>query len=84
MIGLCRNMMARWKRQLHRPPSATNIAETERLAYSIQESADLLGVDYFSVYRRWESTCALFLAIPRAFLPLVSASIKSAPKWEPP
>jgi excisionase family DNA binding protein len=26
-------------------------AETERLAYSIQESADLLGVDYFSVYR---------------------------------
>jgi len=32
------------------PPSATNISETERLAYSIQESADLLGVDYFSVY----------------------------------
>ncbi|MFZ3373990.1 MAG: helix-turn-helix domain-containing protein [Chthoniobacterales bacterium] len=25
--------------------------ESERLAYSIQESADLLGVDYFSVYR---------------------------------
>jgi excisionase family DNA binding protein len=24
---------------------------TERLAYSIQESADLLGVNYFSVYR---------------------------------
>jgi excisionase family DNA binding protein len=23
----------------------------ERLAYSIQESADLLGVNYFSVYR---------------------------------
>jgi hypothetical protein len=33
------------------PPSAANIAKTERLAYSIQESADLLGVDYFSVYR---------------------------------
>jgi excisionase family DNA binding protein len=33
------------------PHSATKIAETERLAYSIQESADLLGVDYFSVYR---------------------------------
>ena len=32
-------------------PSATNIAETERLAYSVQEAADLLGVDYFSVYR---------------------------------
>lgn len=26
-------------------------AEKERLAYSVQESADLLGVDYFSVYR---------------------------------
>ncbi len=26
-------------------------AEAERLAYSIQESADLLGVNYFSVYR---------------------------------
>jgi len=24
---------------------------TERLAYSIQEAADLLGVNYFSVYR---------------------------------
>ena len=24
---------------------------TERLAYSIQESADMLGVNYFSVYR---------------------------------
>jgi excisionase family DNA binding protein len=26
-------------------------AEPERLAYSIQEAAKLLGVDYFSVYR---------------------------------
>jgi excisionase family DNA binding protein len=33
------------------PPSATNIPAKERLAHSIQESADLLGVDYFSVYR---------------------------------
>jgi excisionase family DNA binding protein len=24
---------------------------TERLAYSVQEAADLLGVNYFSVYR---------------------------------
>lgn len=24
---------------------------TERLAYSIQEAADMLGVNYFSVYR---------------------------------
>ncbi len=31
--------------------SETNAAETERLAYSIRESADLLGVNYFSVYR---------------------------------
>jgi excisionase family DNA binding protein len=27
------------------------LPETERLAYSIKESADLLGIDYFSVYR---------------------------------
>jgi excisionase family DNA binding protein len=26
-------------------------APPERLAYSVQESADLLGVNYFSVYR---------------------------------
>lgn len=26
-------------------------AERERLAYSLKEAADLLGVDYFSVYR---------------------------------
>ena len=32
-------------------PSAANTAETERLAYSIHEAANLLGVDYFSVYR---------------------------------
>ena len=25
--------------------------EIERLAYSVQESANMLGVDYFSVYR---------------------------------
>lgn len=34
------------------PPSQVNLpSEQERLAYSVQESADLLGVDYFSVYR---------------------------------
>lgn len=27
------------------------LVATERLAYSIQEAADLLGVHYFSVYR---------------------------------
>jgi excisionase family DNA binding protein len=32
-------------------PSPPVPPETERLAYSIQESADLLGVDYFSFYR---------------------------------
>lgn len=34
-------------------PSPSNLlpSETERLAYSVQESADLLGVNYFSVYR---------------------------------
>lgn len=30
---------------------AGELAEQERLAYSVQEAADLLGVDYFSVYR---------------------------------
>jgi excisionase family DNA binding protein len=30
------------------PPPA---AAPERLAYSVQEAADLLGVNYFSVYR---------------------------------
>jgi excisionase family DNA binding protein len=33
------------------PPSQAPVAEPERLAYSIHEAADLLGVDYFSVYR---------------------------------
>ena len=33
------------------PPSQRSATESERLAYSIKESADLLGVDYFSVYR---------------------------------
>jgi hypothetical protein len=32
------------------PTQALN-AEPERLAYSIHEAANLLGVDYFSVYR---------------------------------
>src|SRR5438552_18616189 len=30
---------------------AVPIAATERLAYSVQEAADMLGVNYFSVYR---------------------------------
>ncbi len=32
-------------------PAAESDQEEERLAYSVQEAADLLGVDYFSVYR---------------------------------
>ena len=32
-------------------PGRAAAAEQERLAYSIKESAALLGVDYFSVYR---------------------------------
>jgi excisionase family DNA binding protein len=32
-------------------PRQVPAAGPERLAYSIQEAADLLGVDYFSVYR---------------------------------
>ena len=30
---------------------AVPTATTERLAYSVQEAADMLGVNYFSVYR---------------------------------
>jgi excisionase family DNA binding protein len=37
------------------PMETTNVqtlsSEPERLAYSLKEAADLLGVDYFSVYR---------------------------------
>lgn len=33
------------------PSPDTSTPESERLAYSVQEAADLLGVDYFSVYR---------------------------------
>jgi excisionase family DNA binding protein len=35
----------------HLPQSQAVNIDTERLAYSIKESANLLGVDYFSVYR---------------------------------
>jgi excisionase family DNA binding protein len=31
--------------------ASTNLTPPERLAYSIQEAADMLGVNYFSVYR---------------------------------
>jgi len=33
------------------PMAQAPVPEQERLAYSVQEAADLLGVDYFSVYR---------------------------------
>ena len=33
------------------PTPQAPVPEQERLAYSVQEAADLLGVDYFSVYR---------------------------------
>ncbi|MCO5050785.1 MAG: helix-turn-helix domain-containing protein [Verrucomicrobiae bacterium] len=32
-------------------PEPPSTATQERLAYSVQEAADLLGVNYFSVYR---------------------------------
>lgn len=32
-------------------PEASPTVQSERLAYSVQEAADLLGVNYFSVYR---------------------------------
>jgi excisionase family DNA binding protein len=36
---------------LNPSPSSQAPVEPERLAYSLHEAADLLGVDYFSVYR---------------------------------
>ena len=33
-------------------PESSPTTTPERLAYSVQEAADLLGVNYFSVYRR--------------------------------
>lgn len=33
------------------PPTENLASEPERLAYSVHEAANLLGVDYFSVYR---------------------------------
>ena len=49
----CSTLLSRF-RQMERLTSSPQVqgpAESERLAYSVQESADLLGVDYFSVYR---------------------------------
>ena len=34
-----------------KPSTQPTVPPTERLAYSIKESADMLGVNYFSVYR---------------------------------
>ena len=33
------------------PTLPQTLTETERLAYSVEEAAELLGVHYFSVYR---------------------------------
>jgi excisionase family DNA binding protein len=33
------------------PPLPAALMQTERLAYSVEEAAELLGVHYFSVYR---------------------------------
>ena len=37
--------------EIQTPPAPATADEKERLAYSVQEAADLLGVHYFSVYR---------------------------------
>ena len=37
--------------EVRAPTEPTPSARPERLAYSVQEAADLLGVNYFSVYR---------------------------------
>lgn len=33
------------------PPLPQNLTQTDRLVYSVEEAAELLGVHYFSVYR---------------------------------
>jgi len=33
------------------PPLSPDLMQTERLAYSVEETAQLLGLHYFSVYR---------------------------------
>jgi len=33
------------------PPVPQTLTQTDRLAYSVEETAELLGVHYFSVYR---------------------------------
>ena len=39
------------KNAMYTSADSTSDAQKERLAYSIKEAAQLLGVDYFSVYR---------------------------------
>ena len=59
------------------PESETQTAKPpiERLAYSVQEAADMLGVHYFSIYRQIQrgklKTCRALrgkLLVPRAEL----------------
>lgn len=55
MDALCRGFYAFHTRIFEFMESSSTIvkspAPTERLAYSVQEAADMLGVNYFSVYR---------------------------------
>jgi excisionase family DNA binding protein len=57
------------------PSAALTAPPAERLAYSVQEAADMLGVHYFSVYRLIQrgrlKTCRALrgkLLVPRAEL----------------
>lgn len=52
-LGRCRVILPenRMETPSHLPQSEAAAADHERLAYSLREAADLLGVDYFSVYR---------------------------------
>lgn len=47
----CGRSVGRFMDALTPSSTATPANEQERLAYSVQEAADLLGVNYFSVYR---------------------------------
>jgi transposase len=58
------------------PEAASPPATTERLAYSIEEAAAMLGVHYFSVYRLIQAREVE--AVPRPARQAVGASLRTA------
>jgi excisionase family DNA binding protein len=57
------------------PSTASTVSPAERLAYSVQESADMLGINYYTMYRLIQrqklKTCRVLrgkLLVPRVEL----------------